>query len=112
MRYTPEFVPQMVNLGRCGRTPASLAKEFGPTLWSILLWVKEDGRDAGLTSTEREELARLCRENRQLKEEPEILSKGAAWFAIEGAPSKRSSGVTFRRKGAGSYRLNGASVGC
>jgi transposase len=43
-------------------------------------------------STERAELARLRRENRKLKAEREILSKAAAWFATEGAPSKRSSG--------------------
>jgi transposase len=96
VRYTPEFKRQMVDLVRSGRTPASLAKEFGPTPWSISLWVKQDERDAGkgdggLTSTEREELSRLRRENRKLKEEREILSKAAAWFATEGAPSKRSS---------------------
>jgi transposase len=97
VRYTPEFKRQMVDLVRSGRTPASLAKEFGPTSWSISLWVRQDERDAGkgdggLTSTEREELSRLRRENRKLKEEREILSKAAAWFATEGAPSKRSSG--------------------
>ena len=71
-----------------GRTPASLAKEFGPTAWTIALWVKQDARDAGkgdggLTTAEREELTRLRRENRKLKEEREILSKAAAWFATE-----------------------------
>jgi transposase len=96
VRYTPEFKRQMVDMVRSGRTPASLAKEFGPTPWSISLWVKQDERDTGkgdggLRSTEREELARLRRENRKLKEEREILSKAAAWFATEGAPSKRSS---------------------
>ena len=95
-RYTREFKQQMVDLVRSGRTPSSLAKEFGPTPWSISLWVKQDAReqgkgDGGLTSTEREELARLRRENRKLKEEREILSKAAAWFATEGSPSKRSS---------------------
>ena len=43
-------------------------------------------------NTEREELTRLRRENRRLKEEREILSKAAAWFATESGPSKRSSG--------------------
>ena len=97
IRYTPEFKRQMVDLVRAGRTPASLAKEFGPTAWSISLWVKQDARDlgkgdGGLTSAEREELTKLRRENRKLKEEREILSKAAAWFATEGSPSKRSSG--------------------
>jgi transposase len=84
-------------LVRSGRTAASLSKEFGPTAWSIALWVKrarrDDGTgDGGLTSAEREELSRLRRENRKLKEEREILSKAAAWFATESGTSKRSSG--------------------
>ena len=48
--------------------------------------------DGGLSSAEREELTRLRRENRRLKEEREILSKAAAWFATESGSSKRSSG--------------------
>jgi transposase len=97
VRYTPEFKRQMVDLVRSGRSPASLAKEFGPTAWSISLWVRQDKRDAGkgdggLTTAEREELSRLRRENRKLKEEREILSKAAAWFATESGTSKRSSG--------------------
>jgi transposase len=97
IRYTPEFKQQMVALLHSGRTAASLSKEFGPTAWSISLWDKQAGRDArkgdgGLSSAEREELTRLRRENRTLKEEREILSKAAAWFATENVPSKRSSG--------------------
>lgn len=97
VRYAPEFKRQMVDLVRSGRTPASLAKEFGPAAWTIALWVKQDARnqgkgDGGLSSAEREELTRLRRENRKLKEEREILSKAAAWFATESGPSKRSSG--------------------
>jgi transposase len=96
VRYTPEFKRQMVDLVRSGRPPAALSREFGPTAWTIALWVKQEARDrgkddGGLTSAEREELARLRRENRKLKEEREILSKAAAWFAAEGTPSKRSS---------------------
>ncbi len=46
----------------------------------------------GVTSAEREELTQLRRENRKLKEEREILSKAAAWFATEKlATPKRSS---------------------
>ena len=97
IRYTREFKQQMVGLVRSGRTPSALSKEFGPTPWSIALWVKQAERDAGkgdggLTSAEREELSRLRRENRELKEDRQILSKAAAWFATEGSGSKRSSG--------------------
>ena len=81
-RYTPEFKRQMVELARSGRSAGSLSKEFGPSAWTIALWVKQDARDrgkgdGGLTSAEREELTRLRRENRKLKEEREILSKAA-----------------------------------
>ena len=97
VRYTPEFKRQMIGLARSGRTPASLSKEFGPSAWTIGLWVKQAARDdgkgdGGLTGAEREELARLRRENRRLNEEREILSRAAAWFATESGPSKRSSG--------------------
>jgi transposase len=97
VRYTPEFKSQMVDLVRTGRKPAELAREFGPTAWTISLWVKQEARDrgkgdGGLTTAEREELNRLRRENHKLKEEREILAKAAAWFATESGPSKRSSG--------------------
>ncbi len=91
------FKQQMVELVRSGRTPAELAREFGPTAWTISLWVRQDARDrgkgdGGLTTAEREELTRLRRENRKLKEERDILSKAAAWFANEKpATPKRSS---------------------
>ena len=74
-----------------------MAKEFGCTSWSIRQWVKQADRntgrgDGGLSTAEREELTRLRRENRQLKDEREILSKAAAWFAKERtATPKRSS---------------------
>lgn len=95
--YTLEFRRQMVELVRAGRKFADLEKEFGCTGWSIRQWVKQADRnagrgDGGLTSQEREELARLRRENRQLKVERDILSKAAAWFAKESsATPKRSS---------------------
>ena len=38
-------------------------------------------RKDGLTTAEREELARLRRENRQLRVERDILAKATAWFA-------------------------------
>lgn len=95
-RYTPEFRQQMVELVRAGRKPAELSREFGPTAWSIALWVKQADRDAGrgdggLTTNERAELGRLRRENRRLKMEREILAKAAAWFAQETTPNAKNS---------------------
>lgn len=86
--YPEEFRRRMVELVRAGRSPQQLAKEFEPSAQAISNWVKqadldEGRRDDGLTSTERDELQRLRRENRRLKEEREILKKAAAWFARE-----------------------------
>lgn len=72
----------MVELVRAGRTAEELAAEFEPTAQSIRNWVVQADRDEGhrqdgLTSAEKEELARLRREVRQLREEREILKKAA-----------------------------------
>lgn len=96
-RYPKEFRRQLVELHRAGRTLSELSREFGPSQWAISRWVKQADRDegcgdGGLTTAEREELARLRRENKRLLIEREILSKAAAWFAQETVPnSKRSS---------------------
>ncbi|GAA3630350.1 hypothetical protein GCM10022419_136900 [Nonomuraea rosea] len=79
--YPPEFRRQMVELVRAGWTPEELAKEFQPSAQSIRTWVRQadldDGRrQDGLTSAEKDELARLRRENKILREEKEILRKG------------------------------------
>ena len=86
--YPPEYRRRMVELVRAGRTPEELSREFEPTAQSIRNWVEqadldEGLREDGLTTTEREELRRLRRENRRLREEREILEKAAAWFARE-----------------------------
>src|SRR5208337_4614859 len=70
--YAPEFRRQMVELVHAGRSPEALAREFEPTAQSIRNWVARAERDAvrgngGLTTTEREELSRLRRENRELR---------------------------------------------
>ena len=99
--YSPEFRRQMIELVRAGRSPEDLAREFEPTAQSIGVWVaqadKQEGRreeeTPGLTTAERDELARLRRENKQLRLERDILSKAAAWFAREtGAVPSGSSG--------------------
>ena len=96
--YAPEFRQQMIDLVRAGRTPESLSREFEPTAQTIHNWLRQadrdDGRrDDGGTSAERDELRRLRRENKRLRQEREILAKAAAWFAREtdSVPPKSSS---------------------
>lgn len=86
--YPEEFKKKLVALVREGRTPEELARQFEPTAQAIRNWVAQADRDEGrrqdgLTTTEREELQRLRRENERLREEREILKKAAAWFAQE-----------------------------
>ncbi len=96
--YPAEFRAQMVELVRSGRTPEELSREFEPTVQSIWNWVRQAERDQGvrldgLTTDEREELRRLRREIKVVREEREILKKAAAWFAEEtgSTPRGRSS---------------------
>jgi len=88
----------MVELVRTGRTPGELAREFECSDQTIRNWVRqadraEGRREDGLSMDEHEELGRLRRENRQLREEREILKKAAAWFAREtgSVPGKSTS---------------------
>jgi transposase len=86
--YPEEFKKKLVALVREGRKPEELARQFEPTGQAIRNWVAQADRDEGrredgLTSTEREQLQRLRRENERLREEREILKKAAAWFAQE-----------------------------
>jgi transposase len=96
--YPPEFRQRIIDLVRKGRTPEELARQFEPSAQAIRNWVSQAERDEGrrqdgLTTIEQEELRRLRRENRTLREEREILRKAAAWFAREttSIPSKDSS---------------------
>ena len=78
--YPAAFRQQMVELVRSGRTPGELAREFEPSAEAIRNWVAQADRDAGkrsdgLRTEEHEEIRRLRRENRRLREEREILAK-------------------------------------
>ena len=86
--YPPELRRRLVEMVRAGRSPAELAEQFEPSEQCIRNWVKQADRDSGkrqdgLTSAEKEELGRLRREVRALREERAILAKAAAWFARE-----------------------------
>ena len=95
--YPSEFREQIVELARSGRSLRELASQFEPSEQTIRNWLKQAELDAGLrkdgmTSSERDELSQLRRENRRLKQERDILAKAAAWFAREiGSLSSSSS---------------------
>ena len=95
--YPAEFRDQIVALHRAGKSIRELAHEFEPCAETIYAWIKQADRDCGrradiLSSDERDELRRLRKENRLLKQERDILSKAAAWFAQNVVTSPRSSG--------------------
>jgi len=97
-RYPAEFRQQLIELVGAGRNPEELSREFGCTAQSIRNWVAQaaidngkalPGKD-GLTSAEREEVARLRRQVRQLQMERDILAKATAWFAGRNGSSSNS----------------------
>jgi transposase len=63
----------------------SIASKIGCTAETLRKWVRQAERDqgkrAGLTTSEQERLKQLERENLELKRANEILRKAAAFFA-------------------------------
>jgi transposase len=86
-RFDDDFKAQAVRLVLDeGKGVGSVARDLDLTETALREWVKRARADrtkgkTGLTTAEREELARLRRENRILQEEREILKKAAAFFA-------------------------------
>ena len=90
-KFTAEYKAEVVRLcQQPGKTPNGVAIELGLTPSAVMGWVKQATVDAGgggvgaLTTSEREELAALRKENRQLRQEREILKRATAFFAKEG----------------------------
>ena len=86
--YPPEFKREAVQFYRSsGESISKIAEELGVSTESLRRWVKQQEIDEGeredLTTSEREELLRLRRENRTLKQEREFLKKAAVFFAKE-----------------------------
>ena len=86
-KYPEEFRREAVELYRSSDRPrCQVAKSLGISDGSLAAWVKEiDAADdpGALDADERAELARLRKENRELKMDREILRKAAAYFARE-----------------------------
>lgn len=93
IRYSPEIKERAVRLvfdhqqehesqwGALG----SIAAKIGCTRETLRKWVRQAERDQGIregpTSSDRDRLKALERENRELKQANEILRKASAFFA-------------------------------
>ncbi len=86
--YPPEFKREAVELYRSSdKSIPKMAEELGIASESLRRWIRQHEVDAGeregLTTDEREELSRLRRENKTLRQEREFLKKAAVFFARE-----------------------------
>ena len=85
--FDEEFKAQAVRLVLDeGKSMSAVARDLGLTPSAFRLWVTRaradrTGGKTGLTTAEREELARLRKDNRELRTERDILKKAAAFFA-------------------------------
>ena len=63
----------------------SISSKLGCTAETLRKWVRrsetDQGKRLGMTTSDREQLMELKRENRELKQANEILRKAAAFFA-------------------------------
>jgi len=92
-RYSPEVRERAVRLvfEHQGEYPSqwaaleSIAPKIGCTAETLRKWVRQaerdQGRREGLTTSDRERLKALERENRELRQANEILRKASAFFA-------------------------------
>ena len=86
--FSKQFKAEVVGLVRSsGKPVTTIAREMDLTETAVREWVRQAevdaGRRDGLTTTEREELAALRKENRILREERDILKRATAFFARE-----------------------------
>ena len=86
--FTAAYKAEVVALCRAeGSGISKVARDLGLTETAVRRWVAQAevdrGERRGLTTTEREELSHLRRENRVLREERDILKRAMAFFARE-----------------------------
>jgi transposase len=86
--FTDEFKAEVARtVLSSGKTAGQVARELDLTETAVRQWVKQAQVDRGkgppgaLTTAEKEELAQLRKEVRELREDRDILKKAAAFFA-------------------------------
>ena len=88
-KFSPEFKAEAVRaVIESSRTIADVSREYSVGSETLRNWVNAYRREHAdeqpeLAENERNELARLRKENRELKAEREFLGKAAAFFAKE-----------------------------
>ena len=85
-QYSAEFKKNAVDLVlNSDTTVASVARDLGIHEKNLYEWVRaaKQVQNGGLTFDEREELARLRRENRKLRQERDVLKKVSMIFAAD-----------------------------
>lgn len=90
--FTPEQRAQFARVyNESDKTLAQLAEDLGVSVSALGRWVRESGTGQRSTQQaikqhdESDELARLRKENRQLRAERDVLKKSIAVFARENA---------------------------
>ena len=86
--FPDEYKVEVIDLYRSsGRSIAAVARDLDLSETAVRRWVNQAevdaGRRDGLSTAEREELARLRKEVRVLREERDILRRATVFFARE-----------------------------
>lgn len=86
--FPDEYKAEVIDLCRSsGRSIAAVARDLDLSETAVRRWVNQAevdaGRRDGLSTAEREELARLRKEVRVLREERDILRRATVFFARE-----------------------------
>lgn len=89
-KHSAEYKAEIVRLCQgSGKSPEAIGREMGLSGSLVRLWLNQanidasGGGDGPLTTTEREELARLRSEVKHLRQERDILKKATAFFVKE-----------------------------
>lgn len=87
-QFSKQFKAETVALIRTsGKSVPQVCRDLDLAESVVRRWLTQaeidDGRREGLTTAEREELSKLRKEVRVLREERDILKKAAAYFARE-----------------------------
>ncbi|HYX38959.1 MAG TPA: transposase [Oligoflexus sp.] len=88
-KFSPEFKSEAVRLAQSpGQSISNVAKDLGISEGNLRNWIKQAAVDAGIgtsdaltTAAEKQELAALRREIKELRMEREILRKATVFFA-------------------------------